>query len=120
GAVVHLRHHRGDRISPDPAAERTQRTRYQGIAFVAMSPHRSDPELLVLHTLRLKGFVDADVVAHACRLPDDAVDATLRRLAASGLVTRRDGRISGWSLTAAGRAAGEQRLREELDAVGCR
>jgi hypothetical protein len=35
-------------------------------------------------------------------------------------VRRRDGRISGWSLTPVGRAAGERFLSAELDAVGCR
>lgn len=85
-----------------------------------MSPHRSEPELLVLHTLRLKGFVDADVVAAACRLPEPVVDAELHRLAAEGLVARREGRIAGWSLTPAGRAEGERLLAAELDAVGCR
>jgi hypothetical protein len=83
-------------------------------------PHRSDPELLVLHTLRLKGFVDADVVASACRQTEHAVDATLESLRERELVTRRDGRISGWSLTADGRAEGERMLAAELDQLQCR
>jgi hypothetical protein len=85
-----------------------------------MPPHRSDPELLVLTTLRLKGFVDADVVALACGLPERDVADALARLAQSGCVSRRDGRIRGWSLTEAGRAEGERRLAAELDEVGCR
>ncbi|HEX7095954.1 MAG TPA: hypothetical protein VF183_08720 [Acidimicrobiales bacterium] len=85
-----------------------------------MSPHRSDPELLVLHTLRLKGFVDADVVALSCRLPEDLVEQLLDRLAADGFVARREGRITGWSLTPEGRAAGERLLAAELDTAGCR
>jgi hypothetical protein len=85
-----------------------------------MPPHQSDPELLVLQTLRLKGFVDADVVAAACTLPEALVDEVLDRLATWGLVTRRDGRIRGWTLTNAGRAEGERRLSDELDQAGCR
>jgi hypothetical protein len=85
-----------------------------------MPPHPSDPELLVLNTLRLKGFVDADVVAAACRLPEPDVDRALEALGAGGYVARRDGRIRGWSLTSAGRAEGERRLAAELDHLGCR
>jgi hypothetical protein len=85
-----------------------------------MPPHQSAPELLVLNTLRLKGFVDADVVAAACRLPEPQVEELLDQLAAEGFVARRDGRIAGWSLTPPGRAEGERRLAAEVDQVGCR
>jgi hypothetical protein len=80
----------------------------------------SDPALLVLHTLRLKSFVDADVVANAARLPDHVAGSTLDELCAAGFVAYRNGRISGWSLTTAGRIEGERRLAEEVDAAGCR
>ena len=83
-------------------------------------PHRSEAELLVLHTLRLRGFVDADVVAFACRQPESAVHDALAELRERGLVARRDGRISGWSLTTQGREEGERLLAAELDAVQCR
>ena len=83
-------------------------------------PHRSDPELLVLHTLRLRGFVDADVVAFACRQPESTVHQSLAELRDRGHVSRRDGRISGWSLTPQGRSEGERLLGAELDNVGCR
>jgi hypothetical protein len=85
-----------------------------------MPPHPSEPPLLVLNTLRLKGFVDADVVAAACRMPETTVATVLEQLAADGHVVHRDGRIRGWRLTDAGRAEGERRLAAELDAVGCR
>jgi hypothetical protein len=85
-----------------------------------MPPHHSEPALLVLNTLRLKGFVDADVVAAACRMPEGDVNAILDRLAADGHVVRRDGLICGWRLTEAGRAEGERRLSAELDTAGCR
>ena len=74
-----------------------------------MPPHRSDPELLVLHTLRLKGFVDADVVANACRQPEPSPSTNRSTSCATvGTSSRRDGRISGWSLTPQGgpRASG--------------
>lgn len=83
-------------------------------------PHRSEPELLVLHTLRLKGFVDADVVAFTCRQHDHVVEDLLEALRDRGLVARRDGRISGWSLTREGRAEGERQLAAEIDALHCR
>jgi hypothetical protein len=35
-------------------------------------------------------------------------------------VIHREGRVSGWSLTAAGRIENERLLSEEIDAVGCR
>ncbi len=76
--------------------------------------------LLVLHGLRLAGFKPADKVAELVGLPADVVEAELAALAAASLVTYRDGRISGWSLTPEGRAEGERRLSAELDAAGCR
>ena len=80
----------------------------------------TDPALLVLHTLRLKSFVDADVVANAARLADSVAAQALEQLNADGFVSYRNGRISGWSLTTAGRIEGERRLAEELDAAGSR
>jgi hypothetical protein len=80
----------------------------------------TDPALLVLHTLRLKSFVDADVVANAARLADSVAAQALEQLNADGFVSYRNGRISGWSLTTAGRIEGERRLAEELDATGSR
>jgi hypothetical protein len=80
----------------------------------------TDPAVSVLLTLRLKSFVDAEVVAHASRLPEGVVDELLARLADDGLVSFRDGRLQGWSLTTAGRIEGERRLAAELDRAGCR
>lgn len=80
----------------------------------------TDPELLILHTLRLKGFVDAEVVANVARLAESSASEILVLLAAQGFVAYRDGRIRGWSLTAAGRSEGERQLAAELDRAGCR
>jgi hypothetical protein len=76
--------------------------------------------LLVLHGLRLAGFKPADKVAELVGLPTDVVEVELAALSASSLVTYRDGRLSGWSLTPDGRAEGERRLSAQLDEAGCR
>lgn len=48
------------------------------------------------------------------------VDAELERLVARALVQRRNGALSGWSLTDAGRAEHERSLAEELDVIDAR
>ncbi len=80
----------------------------------------SSPELLVVHTLRVRGFVDADVVVESTGLPGDEVDALLAGLADAGWARHRDGRISGWMLTPDGRVYGEALLSDELDEANCR
>ena len=82
--------------------------------------HPSDPRLLVLHGLRLKGFADTDVVASLVGVDAAGVTEHLAAFQDANLVVRRDGRISGWSLTPTGRKEHERLLAEELDAVGCR
>ena len=83
-------------------------------------PHRSDPRLLVLHSLRLKGFAADAVVADASGLEPAATGSLLRELADAGLVVCREGRLSGWSLTAGGRAEHSRMAGAELEASGCR
>jgi hypothetical protein len=80
----------------------------------------SDTRLLVLHGLRLKGFAPADDLAALTRVPVGPIGKHLDDLQADELVIYRDGRLTGWSLTAAGRAEHERLLAEELDAIGCR
>ena len=82
--------------------------------------HPSDPRLLVFHGLRLKGFAEPPVVAELFGLDVPSVEAHLAAAADDELVVRRDGRISGWSLTAAGRKEHERLLAEELDACDAR
>jgi hypothetical protein len=65
--------------------------------------HRSDPTFLVLHALKLKGFADGAAVAEVTGLPIGNVDQELAALAEADLASRREGRISGWALTPAGR-----------------
>jgi DNA-binding MarR family transcriptional regulator len=76
--------------------------------------------LLVLHGLRLKGFAEAAALAALWSCDEAEVTVELKGLADDGLVQRRDGRISGWSLTAEGRTAAAVLLVEELDAAGAR
>src|SRR4051812_13418018 len=80
----------------------------------------SPPSLLVLHALRLKGFAKADVVSASTGLPTDAIETHLAELAAGELVARREGRISGWALTAAGREEHRRQLQRELEEHGLR
>src|SRR5262245_12725183 len=83
-------------------------------------PPASDPRLLVMHALRLKGTADAATVATATDLPADEVGAQLDKLAGEGLAAERTGALTGWSLTAAGRAEHLQALRHEVDDAGAR
>jgi hypothetical protein len=76
--------------------------------------------LLVLHGLRLRGFAEAADVAALVGLELADVVAELELLMREELVVYRDGRLTGWALTAAGRAAQEERLKLELDAAGAR
>jgi hypothetical protein len=82
--------------------------------------HRSEPRLLVLHALRLKGVGQVDTVAAAADLPTGTVSNQLDELAARGLADERDGVLPGWSLTPAGRAEHQEALAAELDEVGAR
>jgi len=75
---------------------------------------------LVLGELRLGGFNDIDVVTSRTGLDASVVEATLVVARSEGWVAHRSGRVSGWSLTAPGRAEGERLLAEELDAAGGR
>jgi hypothetical protein len=67
-------------------------------------PHRSATELLVLHALGLKGFADATAVALMTGLDLPVVESQLDNARRAGLVDRREDRVSGWALTALGRA----------------
>ena len=80
----------------------------------------SDSRLLVLHGLRLKGFAEAADVAALVGLEPDAVTAQLELLKGEELVLYREGRLTGWALTPAGRKAQEAALHHEIDACGAR
>jgi DNA-binding MarR family transcriptional regulator len=80
----------------------------------------SDPRLLVLHGLRLKGVVALDGLVEATGLPSSEVEPLLRRLEGEGLVALRTGALEGWSLTPTGRDALDRLLAAEVDAAGVR
>ena len=82
--------------------------------------HVSEPDFVVLHAVRLKGFAEADAVASTCGLAGDEVSAHLQRFANDGLAMRREGRLCGWSLTQDGRAHHATRAAEEVAACGGR
>ena len=82
--------------------------------------HPSEPAFLVLHALRLKGFAEDDVVAAMTELATTDVTTRLADLSGEELVLRRDGRISGWSLTPAGRVRHAELVAKELEASGGR
>jgi hypothetical protein len=78
-------------------------------------PTASDPRLLVLLGLRLRSFAAAPLVADAAGLPVSETESLLAHLASADLARFRDGRMTGWMLTSAGRAEGEAGLAAELD-----
>jgi hypothetical protein len=78
----------------------------------------SDARLLVLHGLRLKGFAAADDVAAVVQVPADEVSQHLDDFQSANLVLYREGRLTGWALTPAGRSEHERLLGEELKANG--
>ena len=80
----------------------------------------SDLRTLVLHGLRLKGFAEADAVAESASIPHEETAAALEELVDQGLAARREGRISGYTLTPAGRVQHAHLLAEELDRAGVR
>ncbi len=80
----------------------------------------SEPRLLVLHGLRLKGFAMPEDVAAAVDVDTAVVETELASLQDAELVLFREGRLTGWALTAAGRAEQERLLGEELEASGGR
>lgn len=83
-------------------------------------PHRSDPRLLVLHGLRLKGVADVAAVAAAVRLPADRVRRLLHQLADEGLAAEHRGLLTGWTLTPEGRSAHARAVEAELEAIEAR
>jgi hypothetical protein len=80
----------------------------------------ADTQFVVLHALRLKGLAETQAVSTALGLPAADVDATLAALADAALVWRRDGRLSGWSLTDQGRCLHDDSLAAEVERLGVR
>jgi hypothetical protein len=78
----------------------------------------SDPRFLVLHGLRLKGFGDCGAVAEAAGVAEADAKPELDALVADGLAAYREGRLSGFTLTPAGRSEHARQVAEELAASG--
>jgi hypothetical protein len=83
-------------------------------------PYRSDAGLLVLHSLRLKGFAEVETIAALSGFTEVEVGQRLDDFADEDLVIRRDGRITGWALSPAGHERHRALLAAELDAMGSR
>jgi hypothetical protein len=83
-------------------------------------PHPSDPRLLVLHGLRLKGVADVAALVEATGLDGARVAAELAALASAGLAVERTGALAGWALTPAGMAEHRRAVRDEVEAAGAR
>ena len=80
----------------------------------------SDPAFVVLFTVRLKGFADVEPIAAATGVPVDEVSLHLEKAAAEGLALRREGRLSGWTVTAQGRDRVNEEVQAELEDAGAR
>ncbi|ONI69671.1 transcriptional regulator [Kribbella sp. ALI-6-A] len=79
----------------------------------------SDPGLLVLHAVRLKGMADVSTVAARFGLDQAMADELLLDYQAYGWVTWSEfAGTGGWSLTPAGRAENERRLAVERKDAG--
>jgi len=81
--------------------------------------HRSDPDLLVLHALRLKGFAEPPAVAEATGVDEDGVHQRLATFQERALVKRRDGKVSGFLLLPAGRDHHAALLDDDRTAARC-
>src|SRR3954451_12723065 len=65
--------------------------------------HPWDPELGVLHTLRLRGFAQPEDIVRSTGFDHEVVVEVLGAALARRSVRHRQGRISGYTLTPAGR-----------------
>jgi hypothetical protein len=79
----------------------------------------ADPQLVVVTCVRLKGFADVGPVVEASGLDADRVETLLAELGERELARHRDGRVSGWTLTPAGRALHAELVAAELAEAGC-
>jgi hypothetical protein len=75
----------------------------------------SDPDLLVLHGLRLKSFATEAALVELVGLRSDEVTPRLERFRDSGWVRYREGAITGWMLTPPGRIEARRLVADELD-----
>jgi hypothetical protein len=88
------------------------------------SAYVSDPKMLVLHGLKLKGFSQPEAVERVTGLPEAQISPILATAAEQGLALFRETKVlSGWMLTAPGKAehatllAAEMAEARQLDTV---
>jgi len=81
--------------------------------------HHSDPDLLVLHALRLKGFAEPPAVAEATGLAEGDVSERLVTFQQQELVKRREGKVSGFLLLAGGKERHAALLAEDVATAAC-
>ena len=65
--------------------------------------YQSESSLLILHTLRIRGFVQSSEIVVSTGLKLEEVENCLDLFRENSLVSYREGRIEGWMLTQAGR-----------------
>src|SRR5437764_833674 len=82
--------------------------------------HCSPPEFLVLHALRLKGFAQPEAISTTTGVPSHDVQRHLDAAHESGHAMKRDGRLSGWALTPAGRQHHAALLNDDVERAGSR
>lgn len=81
----------------------------------------SSPELLVLHTVRIKGTASTDEAARRFSIARTLAQELLLDFEANGWVQHAAfADLAGWSLTDTGRAENERQLSAELDEAGVR
>ena len=105
--------------TPKAPASTADRDRFLDSSMGAPKAHRSTPELLTLHAVRLRGMADDAEVADRFELDRSVSDELLLDFEAYGWVTRVEfAGTAAWMLTAAGRGEEERRLADELAATG--
>ncbi len=81
-------------------------------------PHRSDAQLVVMHTMRCIGYATEERVASASGFTLDETTRLLADLDGKGLASSTPGPFGGWALTDEGRETAERMHNEELAVTG--
>ncbi|PUB21591.1 hypothetical protein C8K30_114134 [Promicromonospora sp. AC04] len=93
----------------------------QNMTHIPVLGRSSQPELLVLHSVRIQGMADDDAVAGRFGLDQaDARELLLDAEAYGWIRQAAFGETAGWSMTERGRAEDDRLLAEELAGTGAR
>ena len=82
--------------------------------------YQSESNLLILHALRIRGFVQLSEIVISTGLKVEEVESHLDSFKENNLVNYREGRIEGWMLTQEGRGRSQQLVTSELESSGFR